>query len=728
MFSSIGKFCVRRRRLVLVGAMLLVVVGVVVGSGVFMHLKEPHGSSATESVRGFTLLEDASDHGYGLVAVVDGARVDDPAVRQAVLRAAARVAKVGGVTGVVTAYTNGDPMLRSADGLASLIEISTAKTDDMMQMHQEVADVRNVLSGSVPGATVKVGGELAVMRDGAVTSKSDLVRGELIALPILLVALLLVFRGLRAAVIPILGALVTAAGALLLLLVVTGVIDVSGYAVDVVALFGLALSVDYSLLMVNRFREERGAGYDAADAVVRTVAAAGRTITYSALTVMASLTGLFAFGDPTFNSLAVGGIATTLIALLAGLFLIPALLACWGPKIKPELGAASEDGAFGGVARWVQRRPAAVATVCAVGLVALAVPFLSVNYGSGDPRLLPRSFESRAVADTLLARFPGKQAEPIMVIAQRPADDPAVRTYAEHIKSLPGVADVTVEDTVGTQLSVIDVVATGSTQGATAQNVVRALRADRPSYATFVSGSAAFLIDFQGRITTRLPWALLIIGLATFVLLFLMTGSVLVPLKALLMNTLSLGATFGALVWVFQQGHLSGLLGFESFGAIEAWVPVVVFVFAFGLSMDYEVFLLSRIKERYDQTGDSDAAVAGGLQRSGRIITSAAVLVMIVFLGFALGQNLGIKQMGLALAVAVVVDATVVRCLLVPATMTLLGDRNWWAPQPLRRLHDRFGLHEAPVVVALPDSRSAGLTDDALETSPGQADTLRVGV
>jgi len=660
--------------------------------------------------------------------VVAVALKNNPAVRQAVLRAAARVAKAGGVNGVVTAYTNGDPMLRSADGLASLIEISTAKTDDMMQMHQEVADVRNVLSGSVPGATVKVGGELAVMRDGAVTSKSDLVRGELIALPILLVALLLVFRGLRAAVIPILGALVTAAGALLLLLVVTGVIDVSGYAVDVVALFGLALSVDYSLLMVNRFREERGAGYDAADAVVRTVAAAGRTITYSALTVMASLTGLFAFGDPTFNSLAVGGIATTLIALLAGLFLIPALLACWGPKIKPELGAASEDGAFGGVARWVQRRPAAVATVCAVGLVALAVPFLSVNYGSGDPRLLPRSFESRAVADTLLARFPGKQAEPIMVIAQRPADDPAVRTYAEHIKSLPGVADVTVEDTVGTQLSVIDVVATGSTQGATAQNVVRALRADRPSYATFVSGSAAFLIDFQGRITTRLPWALLIIGLATFVLLFLMTGSVLVPLKALLMNTLSLGATFGALVWVFQQGHLSGLLGFESFGAIEAWVPVVVFVFAFGLSMDYEVFLLSRIKERYDQTGDSDAAVAGGLQRSGRIITSAAVLVMIVFLGFALGQNLGIKQMGLALAVAVVVDATVVRCLLVPATMTLLGDRNWWATQPLRRLHDRFGLHEAPAVVALPDSRSAGLTDDALETSPGQADTLRVGV
>jgi RND superfamily putative drug exporter len=671
------------------------VAGVVVGPGVFMHLKESNGSSVTESARGAQLVDDASSHGPGMVAVVDGPRVGDPAVRRAVLAAAARVATVGGVTGVITAYDSPDPMLRSADGHASLVVISTAKTGDMMRTHQEVADVRRVMSGSVPGATVKVGGELAVMRDSAVTSQSDLFRGELIALPVLLLALLLVFRGLRAALLPVLGALVTVAGALLLLLVVTGVINVSGYAVDVVALFGLALSVDYSLLMVNRFREERGAGHDAADAVVRSVQTAGRTITFSALTVMASLAGLFAFADPTFSSLAAGGIATTVIALLTGLFLIPALLAVWGPKIRPQAGADSGQGTFGTLARWVQRRPAAVAAVCAVGLVALAVPFLSVNYGNGDPRLLPRSFESRAVADTLLARFPGMQSEPIMVVAQRPAGDLAVRAYAREVKSWPGVTGVSVEDIGGTKLSVIDVMPAGTAQGATAQDVVRALRADRPGYQTFVTGSAALLIDFRGHIANQLPWALLLICLATFVLLFLMTGSVLVPLKALVMNVLSLGATFGALVWVFQQGHLSGLLGFESFGAIEAWVPVVVFVFAFGLSMDYEVFLLSRIKERYDHTGDSDAAVADGLQHSGRIITSAALLVMIVFLGFALGQNLGIKQMGLALAVAVAVDATVVRCLLVPATMTLLGDKNWWAPGPMRRLYDRYGLHEA---------------------------------
>jgi putative drug exporter of the RND superfamily len=720
MFSSIGRFCVRRRRFVLTGALLFFVAGIIVGSGVFMHLKEPHGSSATESVQGSDLLDRASDRGPGMVAVVDGRRVGDPATRPAVLAAAARVRAVRGVTGVVTAYDSADPMLRAADGRASLMMISTAKAGDMMRTHQEVADVRRVLSGSVPGASVKVGGELAVMRDSAVTSQSDLFRGELFALPVLLLALLLVFRGLRAALLPILGSLVTVAGALLLLRAATGITDVSGYAVDVVALFGLALSVDYSLLMVNRFREERAAGHGASDAVVRSVGTAGRTITYSAVTVMASLAGLFAFGDPTFSSLALGGITTTLIALLAGLLVIPALLAAWGSKIRPGPAADSSQGAFGRLARSVQRRPVAVAAVCAVGLVALAVPFLSVNYGSGDPRLLPRSFESRAVADSLLARFPGMQAEPIMVVAQRPAGDPAVRAYAATIKSWPGVAGVSVEDTRGTGLSVIDVMPAGATQSAAAQDLVRALRADRPGYRTFVTGSAAFLIDFRSQIANRLPWALLLIGLATFVLLFLMTGSVLVPVKALVMNALSLGATFGALVWVFQQGHLSGLLGFEAFGAIEAWVPVVVFVFAFGLSMDYEVFLLSRIKERYDRDGDSDAAVASGLQRSGRIITSAALLVMIVFLGFALGQNLGIKQMGLALAVAVAVDATVVRCLLVPATMTLLGDKNWWAPRPLRHLHDRYGLREAP-------DASGAIEQRVLSPRPGNQDVVPPG-
>jgi RND superfamily putative drug exporter len=254
---------------------------------------------------------------------------------------------------------------------------------------------------------------------------------------------------------------------------------------------------------------------------------------------------------------------------------------------------------------------------------------------------------------------------------------------------------VAVERGLDDGISVVDVVPDGATQGTTAKRLVTDLRADRPAFPTMVTGQAASLVDFEQVIVNRAPYAGLLIALATFVLLFLMTGSVLVPIKALVMNTLSLGATFGALVWIFQTGHLAGALHFTPFGSIEAWLPVIVFVFAFGLSMDYEVFLLSRIKESYDETGDTDTAVADGLQRSGRIITSAAFLILVVFLGFAAGQTLGIKEMGVALSVAVAVDATLVRCVLVPATMTLLGRANWWAPSWLRAVHRRFGLSEA---------------------------------
>jgi RND superfamily putative drug exporter len=691
--GRLGAFCARRRWFVVATWFGLFVIGMVVGSQVFVHLKDSNGSSAAESVNGFDIVDKVSTRGGSMAAVIDGGAVNDPATRRAVMSASQKVAKIPGVTDVTTAYNSNDPRLRSTDGRATLLVVSTTKTDDMAVSHQQVSDVRKALAGSVPGATIKVGGGLAVMHDQMLTTQSDLVRGEAIAIPVLLVALLFVFRGVRAALIPILGALVTVAGALLLLLAVTRLVDVASYAIDVVALFGIALAVDYSLLMVNRFREERGAGHRVEDAVARSVAAAGRTLTFSALTVIASLSGLFVFNDPTFTSLALGGIATTLIALAAGLTLVPAQLAVWGNKIKPETRAPAADGFFGRLARRVQRHPLVLGCAAAAALLAAGAPFLSVNYGQNDPRLLPRALESRSVADTLAARFPGKQADPIQLVARRAAADPAVVAYAHRIEAMPGVSTVSI-DAMPDNISITNVVATGSTQGPGAQRLVTELRADRPTYRTYVSGSAAFLMDFKHTIATRLPWALAVIGTATFILLFLMTGSVLVPIKALVMNVLSLGATFGALVWIFQDGHLSGLLGFDAFGAIEVWVPVVVFVFAFGLSMDYEVFLLSRIKEAYDKTGDSDSAVAVGLQRSGRIITSAAGLVMIVFLGFALGQNLGIKQMGLALAIAVAVDATLIRCVLVPATMTLLGNANWWAPAPLRRLHNRFGLAE----------------------------------
>jgi putative drug exporter of the RND superfamily len=696
MLATIARFCATRRRWVLAVWVLLFAAGIAVGSMVFSHLKDSNGGAGTESVHGYNLLHKASSTGPSAVVLVKGPPVAAASTRASVQALTARLGRLPEVTGAVSAYTSNNPMLRASDGHASLIVVSVRKNLPMKAQMRVVDAMRSAARNAVPGATVQVGGDLGVNRDGMVAGQSDLLRGEAIALPVLVIALFFIFRGWRAATLPIAAALATTSGALILLDGMTHVTDVASYSVDVITLFGLALAVDYSLLMVNRFREARAAGAGVPGAVEFTVATAGRTVTFSALTVAAALTGLFAFGDPTFTSVAVGGIATVLVALAAALTLIPALLAAWGPKLKMAHRQEAEDGFFGRLARRVQRRPVLAAAGVSALLLAAALPFLHVNYGLGDPRGLPAGSESRQVALAVYAGFPAMRSDPVTVVARIPASDPRIAAYAAAISHLPGAAAVSIEPGLHGDVTGIDVTPAGTAQGAAAEHLVTTLRADRPHFRTWVTGPAAFLTDFKATIAQRLPYALVIIGLATFALLFLMTGSVLIPVKALVMNIISLGATFGALVWVFQDGHLASLLGFTAFGAIEAWIPVIVFAFAFGLSMDYEVFLLSRIKECYDECGNTNNAVANGLQRSGRIITSAAFLVIIVFLGFAAGQTLGVKEFGLALAIAVAVDATLVRCILVPATMTLLGRANWWAPAPLRRLHQRLGLHEAP--------------------------------
>ena len=699
MLATLGRTAYRRRRLVLCAWLFLALAGFGIGSGVFSHLKDSNGVSSAESVRGAKALHDGSTEGPGILVVVTGAEVRDKAVRAAVQTVAARIAQEPFVHDVATGYDAAHNGLVSADGHTTVLTVHTRSTSDTAAVHMQVDQIRSIVRGAVPGASVTVGGDLAVMRDEMASSEGDLIRGELIALPILLLALLFVFRGWRSALLPLAGALATVAGALLLLRAATNFLDIAGYAVDVVVLFGLGLAVDYSLLMISRFREERAQGNNVADAVELAVTRAGRTIIFSALTVLAAMSGLFAFGDPTFTSLAVGGVATVLVALTVALTLVPALMAAWGKKIKPKPTQDSSEGAFAGLARRVQRHPVLIALASTAVLATAALPFLGVHFSSGDYRVLPTSIESRQATDVLRGAFPAMGASPIQVVIPQPVSMARVTAYAGELRTLPGVTDVSLEAGLKPRLAAIDVVAAGQAQGDNAQRLVHLIRDHRPGFQTLVTGNAAFLIDFKQRITSRLPYAFGLIVLTTFILLFLMTGSVLVPLKALLMNTLSLGATFGALVWIFQDGHLSGLLGFQSFGAVEVWVPILIFVFGFGLSMDYEVFLLSRIKEAHDHSGDSNAAVVTGLQKSGRIITSAAVLVLIVFLGFAAGQNLGIKEMGLALAIAVAVDATVVRCLLVPATMTLLGNANWWAPPALRRFHQRFGLTESPSAV-----------------------------
>jgi RND superfamily putative drug exporter len=326
-------------------------------------------------------------------------------------------------------------------------------------------------------------------------------------------------------------------------------------------------------------------------------------------------------------------------------------------------------------------------------LVAAGLPFLHANFQNSTSALLPKGFESRRFAELKNTRFPGGGSAPIVVVAN--TDATTLQIWALSLKGTPGVAAVARAGQRTPGVSLVYILPKASPRDAEAGALVKRLRADRPPFQILLTGDAAILIDFKHEVATRAPWALGLVAIATFALLFAMTGSLLVPLKALVMNVLSLGASFGALKLIFQDGHLSGLLGFQPTGGLETWVPVLVFAFAFGLSMDYEVFLLARVKELYDSGLSNDEAVEVGLQRSGRIITSAALLIIIVFAGFVAGKMVSIKEIGVAMTIAVAVDATLVRCLLVPATMTLLGDLNWWAPAPLRRLHARIGLKES---------------------------------
>ncbi len=503
-----------------------------------------------------------------------------------------------------------------------------------------------------------------------------------------------ILGGAVAAGMPLLVALAGVVMSLALLVGATMIGDVSIFSVNVVNMLGIGLGIDYGLLMVNRFREERGHGRDVHDAVAQTVATAGTTVMFSALTVAVAMSGLFVFGIPLLTSFGIAGLGVVLLCMAAAVTLLPATLAVVGRRIKPLEPAEDSEGRFYRLARWVQRRPLIVGTTVIAILIALAVPFLNATFENGDARTLPRSSEVRDVALVLAERFPSRGTDPVTVIADTDASNPAFQQWIEAQSARPQVAGLSVRPGTPAGTTVVDIVPNGTSQGPEATAIVETVRAEEPGFSIQVGGQAAELSDVKDILRDRLPWAVLLIVLATLVLLFMMTGSVVVPIKAVIMNILSLGASFGALVWIFQDGNLSGLLAFDSVGALDLWMPVLILIFAFGLSMDYEVFLLSRIKEVHDQTGDNDLAVAVGLQRSGKIITSAAILIVIVFIGFAAGEVLAIKQLGVGLAIAVIIDATLVRGLLVPATMKVLGERNWWAPAPLRRFHDRFGLHE----------------------------------
>jgi putative drug exporter of the RND superfamily len=713
-FASLGRFVYRRRVPVVLAWVLVLGVGLGVGGQVFGRLGTGSGlRDDAESVVVSDLLSRVGGDGTGITGLIDGRPADDPAFQAEVADAAEDLEAIAGVERVTGPWAEGRPVpgLVARDGRAVLIRV--ALEDGLRGPDQERAvDRVGERLRAVDAPRVVVGGEERAREEFQEQAREDLERGETLALPVMVVLLFLVFRGFVAAITPLLVAAVAVAGALLILLGVSEVADISAYSVNVITMLGLGLAVDYSLLVISRFREERAGGLELPEAIERTLATAGRTVAFSGLTVAASLCGLLAFAEPFLRSLAWGGVGVVLVAMVAAVTLVPALLSLWGRRIRPSRTSPGgsgglkersgsppvdwDHGVFYRLSRLVQRFAPTIVVLVAALLILLALPFRHARLENSGLESLPRSSASRQLFETVEARFPGGGTDPVVVVVESAPGNPPVADYLRRVEALPGVSRAEARPGTPPQITVLDVIPEGRSEGPVATRLVQDIRALERPVAAGVTGSAAFLVDYRDSLTSRLPYALGLIGLATFALLFLMTGSVVVPVKAIVMNVLSLGASFGALVWVFQDGHLSGLLGFDPPGMVDITIPVLIFVFAFGLSMDYEVFLLSRIKEAWDQTGDNDRAVALGLQRTGRIVTSAAALIVVVFLGFAAGELLTIKEVGLGMAIAVVLDATVVRMLLVPATMKLMGRWNWWAPPAMRRFHDRYGLVEQP--------------------------------
>ncbi|MFF5235171.1 MMPL family transporter [Dactylosporangium sp. NPDC000521] len=707
MFTRLGHLAVRRRRLLLAFTVLFIIAAGFAGVGVFGALGDAGLTDpGSESYRARQFLEDElgvrKNEAVLLVQAAGGGAdtddVDDPAVAAAATRLAESVRADAHVASVSSYWSldGGDPRratLRSTDGSAALVVLDLAGTDD--EVKDAVVAIRDRYAGTDGPITVGLGGAAAINVAIGDQLDTDLIRAESLAIPVTLALLVFVFAGVVAAALPLAIATVSVTGAFLVLYVISRVTDVSAYSINLTTGLGFALAIDYSLFIVTRFREELAAGRSSDEAVVRTVETAGRTVAVSALTVAASLSALLVFPLYFLRSFAYAGIAVVVVAAAGSLLSLPALLAVLGPRVNAwSLRRARHPRRFWHrLASLVMRRPVPVATGVVVLLLLLGAPFLGVNPGLPSYQALPPSSEARQVADVLATRFAGNHSDQFAIVLPGVAAGDAT-AFADDVRTVHGVASVTVQQAeAGSWLTVVPSVPLRSAEG---ESLVRDLRGLDAPFAFGVEGRAAELVDTKAAIYDRLPLALGIIALATVVLLFAAFGSVLVPVKAVVLNLLSLTATFGAMVWVFQDGHLSGILGFTATGQLDVTMPILMFCIAFGLSIDYEVFLLSRIKEEYDHIGDNTRAVAAGLEKTGPLVTAAAAVLAISFTGFAAAGMSFMKLMGVGLALAIIMDATIIRGLLVPAFMRLAGQANWWAPAPLRRLHQRWGLIEAP--------------------------------
>jgi RND superfamily putative drug exporter len=727
-----ARVVVRRRRLILVLAVVLFLFSGAVGGSVASKLSSGgFDDPGAESTKAQHYIDEHFTQGgmpniLLLVTADPGLTVDSPQLLAAGTALTDELAHERGVAFAASYWsTGGAPPLKTADGHRALV-FARFNGDS------------NERTGG--GMTVQVSGFGEIFREVGDTIEHDLTRAEMIALPITLLLLLLIFGSAVAATLPLVIGGLSIVGTFMVLLVINTFTEVSVFSLNLTTAMGLGLAIDYSLFIVSRYREELRAGAEPSMAIERTVATAGRTVAFSALTVAASLCALLVFPLAFLKSFAYAGIAVSALAGLYAVLVLPALLAVLGRRVdavalRKQSITPPEEGFWHTMAMRVMRRPIPFATGAIVLLLVLGSPALRMQLGLPDDRVLPSDKPSRQVADIIRHEFDSQEAGALSVVAPgvdanaRAAD---IDSYAKQLAALPGVSRVDaatgsyLHDGIavpastnealyaryssegGTFVSVVPAIEPLSPRG---EQLVEDIRASNAPFRVGVTGMSAQLVDSKAGLFAKLPLALLIVATITFVLMFLMFGSVVVPLKAVVLNLLSLSATFGAMVWIFQEGHFAGALGFTPTGFLDSTTPILMFCVAFGMSMDYEVFLLSRVKEEHDRTGDNVRSVAIGLERTGRIVTAAALLMSVVFLAFATSQVSFIKLFGIGLALAVFMDAFVIRGILVPAFMRLAGELNWWAPAFLRRIHDRFGISEhvdlAPIVVEVPPSGSA---------------------
>ncbi len=712
MFEAWGRALYRRRRVALGLTLVLVAFAAVWGTGVFGKLSS--GDNFTPPASQSQREANQADQVFGrndadVVVLYRSASmtVGDPGYRQAVTAALSGLPRAD-VARVTTYWSTGSPSLVSADRHATYAVLQLTGAGDAAR-HTTYDAIKTELapaSLAASGVTARVGGNvpMEVAINNEVTA--DIAKAEGFSMPVLLILLMVIFGSLAAASLPVAIGGVAILGSFTVLRLLTMATTVSIYSVNITTILGLGLGIDYGLFMVTRFREELHRQPTVEQAVARTVATAGRTVAVSGVTVAVALTSLMLFPEDFLRSMGYGGVATVAVDMLAALTVLPALLAVLGYRVnalrvrRSVNRSAREEtsGAWYRLAHSVMRRPAVYATVIVIGLLALGAPFLRISWGGTDARTLPAASTVRQVSQTLASDFPVNSTAPIEALVTLPGTSgaaTALDAYLHRVEAIPGVTGAQVTG-LKTGTARVDIGYAPAPVSSVARHIVTQIRdiTPPPGATVLVGGITAGLVDELASLGATLPWMALLVGVSTFVLLFLAFGSVVLPLKAIVMNVLSLSATFGVVVWIFQWGHLSGLLRFTPTGSIDPTMPILMLAIIFGLSMDYEVFLLSRIRERYDQTGDNTASVASGLQRTGGLITSLALLLIIVVGAFSASGITFIKLMGVGMIVALLVDATVVRVLLVPATMRLLGRANWWAPRPLRRLYARYGIKE----------------------------------